>query len=112
MPGCGLQGISRANCGPDSVKAALDNLVELGVDYTDLLLVHFPPPLGCGALNCGIIQQQWKSLSDEILKTNKTRALGVSNFCISCFKCLLGDGDEAKDGKSLRVVVCCVVLQR
>ena len=72
VPGCGLQGISRANCGPDSVKAALDNLVELGVDYTDLLLVHFPPPLGCGALNCGIIQQQWKSLSEEILKTNKT----------------------------------------
>ena len=105
VPGCGLQGISRANCGPDSVKAALDNLVELGVDYTDLLLVHFPPPLGCGALNCGIIQQQWKSLSEEILKTNKTRALGVSNFCISCFKCLLGDGDEAKEGTSRRVVV-------
>ena len=94
VPGCGLQGISRDNCGPDSVKAAIDNLAELGLDYVDLLLVHFPPPLGCGVLNCGIIQKQWQALSDGILKTNKTRALGVSNFCVSCFKCLLGDDDD------------------
>jgi 2,5-diketo-D-gluconate reductase A len=88
VPGCGLQGISRGNCGPDSVAAALENLDELGLDYVDLLLIHFPPPLGCGILNCGTIQKQWAALSEQILKANKTRALGVSNFCVSCLKCL------------------------
>ncbi len=41
------QGVSRANCGPDSIIAAEDNLVELGLDYVDLLLVHFPRIGGC-----------------------------------------------------------------
>jgi diketogulonate reductase-like aldo/keto reductase len=56
------QGISRNNCGPDSVAAAEENLVELGLDYVDLLLVHFPPAGGCGELNCNIIKQQWSAL--------------------------------------------------
>jgi len=88
VPGCGAQGMSRSSCGPDSVARADKNLRELGLDYVDLLLVHFPPPMGCGALNCGIIRQQWQSLVDGHLRTNKTRALGVSNFCISCLQCL------------------------
>jgi 2,5-diketo-D-gluconate reductase A len=104
VPGCGLQGISRNNCGEDSVNAALDNLKELNIDYTDLLLVHFPPPLGCGQLNCDIIKAQWKALTDGILKTNKTRALGVSNFCISCFKCLLGNGNAPTPGVEVPVL--------
>ena len=102
------QGISRNNCGPDSVAAAEENLVELGLDYVDLLLVHFPPAGGCGELNCNIIKQQWSALQVQhhcapnaeitcaaeankdffqaLLAGNKTRALGVSNFCVSCFK--------------------------
>jgi aryl-alcohol dehydrogenase-like predicted oxidoreductase len=47
VPGCGVQGTSRENCGSDSLKAAADNLIELGLDYVDLLLVHFPPVGGC-----------------------------------------------------------------
>eukprot|EP00316_Scyphosphaera_apsteinii_P024186 CAMPEP_0119322196 /NCGR_PEP_ID=MMETSP1333-20130426/57520_1 /TAXON_ID=418940 /ORGANISM="Scyphosphaera apsteinii, Strain RCC1455" /LENGTH=318 /DNA_ID=CAMNT_0007329359 /DNA_START=11 /DNA_END=967 /DNA_ORIENTATION=- len=88
VPGCGTQGISRSMCGADSVAAADSNIEELGVDYVDLLLVHFPPPLGCGKMNCKIIQQQWHALTTAHLRTNKTRALGVSNFCISCLECL------------------------
>lgn len=104
VPGCGLQGISRANCGKDSVAAALDNLVELGVEYTDLLLVHFPPVGGCGPLNCPIIKQQWEALTTNILKKNLTRALGVSNFCVSCFKCLLGDATAPTPGVAVPVL--------
>jgi len=88
VPGCGTQGISHGNCGPDSVAAANKNLEELGLPYTDLLLIHFPPPMGCGLLNCGAIRKQWAALTEDILRTNKTRALGVSNFCVSCLKCL------------------------
>ena len=83
VPGCGTQGISRDNCGPDSVAAANKNLAELGLPYTDLLLIHFPPVLGCGPLNCGVIRKQWAALTNEILLTNKTRALGVSNLCVA-----------------------------
>jgi 2,5-diketo-D-gluconate reductase A len=88
VPGCGLQGISRDSCGPDSVAAANKNLQELKLAYTDLLLIHFPPLLGCGPSNCAAIRQQWAALTKELLLTNKTRALGVSNFCVSCLKCL------------------------
>jgi hypothetical protein len=41
VPGCGLQGISRDKCGEDSVAAALDNLVELGVDYGKFVFSFF-----------------------------------------------------------------------
>merc|ERR1719433_1827295 len=41
-----------------------------------------------------MIQQQWSALNKEILAKNKTRALGVSNFCISCLKCLEKMNDD------------------
>eukprot|EP00322_Chrysochromulina_rotalis_P029100 CAMPEP_0115847402 /NCGR_PEP_ID=MMETSP0287-20121206/10365_1 /TAXON_ID=412157 /ORGANISM="Chrysochromulina rotalis, Strain UIO044" /LENGTH=314 /DNA_ID=CAMNT_0003301237 /DNA_START=137 /DNA_END=1081 /DNA_ORIENTATION=- len=88
VPGCGLQGIGTDTCGADSVAAADQNLVELGTDYVDLLLVHFPPTGGCGRKNCNLIKQQWQALTDLHLHTNKTRAIGVSNFCVSCLECL------------------------
>ncbi len=69
------QGVSRANCGPDSVAAAEDNLVELGLDYVDLLLVHFPPVGGCGVLNCNVIKQQWLALQ---VKWNHCRCATIS----------------------------------
>ena len=50
-------------------------------------------PWAGGVLNCGTIKKQWDALSEQILKTNKTRALGVSNFCVSCLKCLAQDAD-------------------
>mmetsp|Transcript_33119 Transcript_33119/g.77444 ORF Transcript_33119/g.77444 Transcript_33119/m.77444 type:complete len:313 (-) Transcript_33119:37-975(-) len=90
VPGCGLQGISRSACAADSLAAAAANLDELGVDFVDLLLVHFPPPGGCGAANCPMIRRQWAALS-SLLVQNKTRALGVSNWCVSCFACLAED---------------------
>jgi len=95
VPGCGSQGISRDNCAADSVAAAKRNLVELGLPRVDLLLIHFPPQGGCGALNCKVIQSQYKALQDEILAANLTRALGVSNFCVSCLECLKAGGLDA-----------------
>lgn len=89
VPGCGLQGISEFNCGADSVKAALSNLEELGLDYVDLLLIHFPPLGGCNPVNCRLIRSQWAALT-PLVAQNKTRALGVSNFCVSCLECLAG----------------------
>ncbi|KAL1525752.1 hypothetical protein AB1Y20_020596 [Prymnesium parvum] len=89
IPPCGAQGVSRDSCASDSISAAQKNLDELGVDYVDLLLIHFPPAGGCGPANCALLREQWKALAG-VIAANKTRALGVSNFCISCFKCLEG----------------------
>jgi len=79
-------------CAADSLAFAENNLVQLQMEYVDLLLVHYPPTGGCGADNCVKIKEQWQALQ-SFAERNKTRALGVSNFCISCFKCL----DEIKD---------------
>ena len=76
-------------CRADSVAAAKSNLEQLRMNYTDLLLVHFPPRGGCGALNCAAMRKQWSALTTEILGQNLTRSLGVSNFCVSCIKCLM-----------------------
>lgn len=89
VPGCGAQGIGFDTCAKDSLAAAQKNLAELNTTYTDLLLVHFPPHGGCGATNCAAIRDQWAALSG-LLASNQTRALGVSNFCISCLKCIEG----------------------
>ena len=88
VPGCGLQGISKVNCGHDTTKTIEEDLKELGLESLDLLLIHFPPVGGCSLeSNCRAIQSQWAAL--ESAYTQKlTKAIGVSNFCISCFECL------------------------
>lgn len=89
VPGCGLQGISKSKCAEDTAKAIDDDLNQLGLDYLDLLLVHFPPLGGCGNVggNCKAIQSQWTAL-EAAYASKKARAIGVSNFCITCFQCL------------------------
>ena len=87
VPGCGLQGVGRFSCGTDTTKVIEDNLKQLNVSYVDMLLIHFPPLGGCGVLNCGAIQKQWGAL-EEAYKAKKVRAIGVSNFCVSCFECI------------------------
>lgn len=90
VPGCGLQGISVTNCKADTAKVFDGNLEALGVSAVDLMLLHFPPPTGCNALTCKGIQGQWEAF-EEAYAAKKARAIGVSNYCISCFeKCLKG----------------------
>jgi hypothetical protein len=42
---------------------------------------------GCGKANCPLIQQQWAVL-ERFYRQGKLRAIGVSNYCISCLQCL------------------------
>ncbi|WP_105150361.1 aldo/keto reductase [Streptococcus suis] len=62
----------------DSVVASMD---KLGVDYLDLLLIHWPNPK---AIRDGIDwkernAQVWKAL-EELYRSGKVKAIGVSNF--------------------------------
>jgi diketogulonate reductase-like aldo/keto reductase len=84
IPGCGKQGVGNETCAEDSLAAANKNLDELKLDYVDVLLVHFPDI----SANCTNIQNQWAALSD-LVKQEKVRALGVSNFCKSSIECLI-----------------------
>lgn len=72
-------------------KASIDeSLQKLGVDYLDLLLIHWPNPKALRendawkAGNAGA----WKAM-EEAYKEGKVRAIGVSNFMIHHLEALL-----------------------
>lgn len=60
--------------------AALEeSLKQLGLDYVDLMLIHWPSP-GMTAKGADARMQQWLTL-EKIAKQGKTRAIGVSHHC-------------------------------
>lgn len=62
-----------------TVENANECLKDLGVDYVDLMLIHFPSDLqGVGSPQAR--QEEWKALQEWAL-TGKARALGVSHYC-------------------------------
>jgi len=79
----------------NETKTALDaDLRLLNVSYIDLVIIHFPPGQAfvvrsCGDLtgSCQMIREQWRAM-EEYYKAGKLRAIGVSNYCPSCFDCL------------------------
>ena len=68
------------------------DLEALKLDYVDLMLLHGPAHRGsgkCDAAACEKDRGQWKAYQ-ELYKQGKAKAIGVSNYCVSCFSCLLG----------------------
>ncbi|MFI7327453.1 aldo/keto reductase [Streptomyces rubiginosohelvolus] len=60
---------------PDEALRAFDrSLEELGFDYLDLFLIHWPLPGGSGDF-----VETWKTL-EEIYRSGRAKAIGVSNF--------------------------------
>jgi 2,5-diketo-D-gluconate reductase A len=61
---------------PDKARAAFDKtLAELGMEYVDLFLIHWPLPTLYG----GDFVQTWKTL-EEFYREGRARSIGVSNF--------------------------------
>merc|ERR1712039_794394 len=60
------------------------NLDQLGLDYVDLVLVHFPP----FGNSCSSMQSQWKAM-ENFYKAGKAKAIGVSNYCPSSLECIM-----------------------
>jgi len=83
---------------PEYVEAALDaSLRDLGMDYVDLYLMHWPsaykpgnsiiPKNKEGEIETANIPYTdiWKAM-EELLKSGKTKAIGVSSFSKSGYR--------------------------
>lgn len=98
IPGCGNPSENTTRnpfkCYNDAKKNLQQDLDLLGLDFVDLVIVHFPPfpsfvARSCGELtgSCEMARAQWKAMV-EFYKAGKAKAIGVSNYCPSCFECL------------------------
>ena len=95
VPGCGGgEGVGLSECAKKTAAALAEDLTLLNLTYVDLVLLHFPPlPTminpwrTCEKWECSLIQGQWRALED-FYRDNKARAIGVSNYCPSCFACV------------------------
>ena len=72
--------------GAERAKAMLESsLTNLGVDYLDLFLLHYP---ACWGTLCGGVEPQgtwrdsWRAL-EELQRAGKVRSIGVSNFDVN-----------------------------
>ena len=64
---------------PDDARRAFDStLSELGFDYVDLFLIHWPLP----TLYDGDFVSTWQTL-EEFKKDGRARSIGVSNFQVA-----------------------------
>ena len=74
---------------PEEARRAFDEtLTEVGFDYVDLFLIHWPLP----TLYEGDFVSTWKTL-EEFRNDGRTRSIGVSNFQIEHLERLAAETD-------------------
>src|SRR3954462_1712225 len=74
---------------PQDAREAFDRtLSDLGFDYVDLFLIHWPLP----ALYGGDFVSTWKAL-EEFHRDGRARSIGVSNFQVDHLERLAAEAD-------------------
>ena len=74
---------------PDDARRAFDaTLSDLGLDYVDLFLIHWPLP----RLYDGDYVSTWKTL-EEFRRDGRARSIGVSNFQVEHLQRLAAESD-------------------
>jgi 2,5-diketo-D-gluconate reductase A len=74
---------------PDDARRAFDmTLSELGFDYVDLFLIHWPLPTLYG----GDYVSTWRTL-EEFKRDGRARSIGVSNFQVEHLRRLAAEAD-------------------
>ncbi|KAM4721262.1 glyoxal reductase-like [Rhinophrynus dorsalis] len=74
--------LAPADMGKGAREACLRSLAELGCEYLDLYLIHWPGRQGWQSAderNAGAREDSWKAMED-LYQTGIIRALGVSNY--------------------------------
>jgi len=96
VPGCATDpsSLNPFRCYNDTWKILRENLEQLNTSHVDLVMLHYPPAptwifRSCGNLtgSCEMVRAQWKAMQ-EFYNAGGARAIGVSNYCPSCFECL------------------------
>jgi len=91
--------LSNAFHEPDDARRAFDEtLSELGFDYVDLFLIHWPLPT---AYN-GDYVSTWKAL-EEFKNDGRARSIGVSNFQIEHLERLASETDTVSAVNQIEV---------
>lgn len=90
---CASVGAAAGACYAQTKADFEGDLAQLGVDYVDLILLHGASTRGssgkdhCDAQACAADNEQWR-LYEDMYNAGKAKAIGVSNYCQSCFDCL------------------------
>jgi 2,5-diketo-D-gluconate reductase A len=77
---------NRAHARDDALRAFDTTMDELGLDYLDLFLIHWPLP------GRGDFVETWKAM-EEIHRSGRAKSIGVSNFQPAHLRRLLQDSD-------------------
>lgn len=77
-----------------AMKAFKDSLKELGLEYLDLYMVHWPAVAKWHDDWREINRSTWKAF-EELYRDGRVKAIGVSNFLAHHLQALMEDGDIA-----------------
>jgi hypothetical protein len=88
-PPC-FQGTPLDVCYNQTKEQLAYDLTALGMDHVDLILIHGTNGdfnNKCDQAACDLDYAQWRAY-EEFFAAGSAKAIGVSNFCVSCLQCL------------------------